>query len=251
MAVLLIRRKEGIKMIYGNDTKNKDIIGGNNGGVSVLQYPYKYSDLPTVTQNIKNIEDLERVTETINAEVMAVFNEHHDTKTLKTDDTFIRYVDSRQAPYELAFFAYGDDLFRIDYRRHKAEVHKQNNPVLSKLMENNYIHCGIDCVFVVPSERDRLLLIYEGIEEDDTQECGSQALIEVTECVYKAIKGKCHIDNKKSFKGFLGELYSVSNNDSRVMCRYLENYIAKALWGFENGNGAVTVKTVTNAEKLF
>lgn len=251
MAVLLIRRKEGIKMIYENDTKNKDVIGDNNGGVSVLQYPYKYSDLPNLTQNIKSIEDLERVTEIINAEVMAVFNEHHDTKTLGADDKFIRYVDSRQAPYELGFFAYGDELFRIDFRRHKAEGHKENNRVLSKLIENNYIHCATDCVFVVPAERDKLLLIYEGIGENDIQECGSQALIEVTECVYKAVSDKYDIDNTKSFEGFLGELYRVSNNDSIVMCRLLSNYIAGALWGFENGRGAVTVKTVTNAEELF
>lgn len=238
-------------MIYGNDTKNKDIIGGNNGGVSVLQYPYKYSDLQKVAQNIKNIEDLENAAETIDTAVMAVFNEHHDTKTLGADDTFIRYVESRQAPYELPFFDYGRTLFYIDFRRHKAEVHKQGNPILSKLIENNYIHCDVDCVFVVPAERDKLLLVYEGIGENNIQECGSQALIEVTECVYKAVRGKYGIDEKKSFKGFLGELYRVSNNDSRVMCRFLSNYIAGALWGFENGSRAVTVKTVTNAEELF
>ena len=238
-------------MKYRNDTKNKDIAGGSSGGVSVLQYPYKYSDLPKFVHNIKNKEELEQVAEKVDKAVMSVFNEHHDTKTLGADDTFLSYVESRKAPYKLPFFAYGYDLFHIDFRRHKAEVHKQENPILSKLIENNYISCDTDCVFVVPASLDKLLLIYEGLEENDTKECGSQALIDVTGCIYKAVRDKYHIDDKKSFKGFLGELYRVSEYDSSVMCGLLGNYIARALWGFERGAGAVTVKTINNAEELF
>lgn len=216
--------------LFNNDT-NKKVVATIDG-VEVLQFPYRFKDLPKLLKDVTNYNQYAKLAGEIEDIVFNFQKENFNNRAVKK-----AYYDScgsllAEIPWN------GATLFYYDFAQVKAEKFRHTNKALFELISRQDLVCTLDCFFIILQDKSRLILLNEAWDE---KEEGSCTVIDVTACIYKAIKERTGA-TQASFKDYMGTVESLKE---------LQNTLAFVLWDFIDGEGTMTIKELKSAEDLF
>ena len=123
----------------------------------------------------------------------------------------------------------------------RAEKFRHTNYCLYYLIQQKKLFCDVDCVLMLSNDHTTLFLIDEGWDEYDSKELGTQQVIDITDCVFQALKGHYAFPSE-TFKDFYN---SVCLN---IDC--LKQYLAGSIWGLKDAKDTMNIKTIRTVEEL-